>query len=149
MWFCGPRLDMLLNWPYSNNDAYGLLGIAMRLAHGIEYNETGLYTLHWPTINLVPKLDITRGNACKVNVFQEHCIWRKIKKIMLNRGGGSCWKVGAQFKVLPLTWSIFDWFTKFFFLLKACLNYYYLKKWVRNCAPCAPASATPASWYMN
>ena len=34
-------------------DAFGLLGITMGFAHGIEYNETGLYTLQWPTINLV------------------------------------------------------------------------------------------------
>ena len=26
-------------------DAFGLLGITMGFAHGIEYNETGLYTL--------------------------------------------------------------------------------------------------------
>ena len=31
------------------------------------------------------------------------------------RGGGSYWKVGAQFTFLPLTWSIFDGFSKKFF----------------------------------
>ena len=63
------------------------------------------------------------------------------------RTGGSCWKVGAQFTFLPLMQSIFNQFSKFFFLLKACLNCYNLKKWVRNCAPCAPSSAAPESYY--
>ena len=44
---------------------------------------------------------------------------------------------------LSLSKSIFDQFSKFFFLLKACLNCYHLKKWVRNSAPCARRSAGP------
>ena len=52
--------------------------------------------------------------------------------------------MGAQFKFLPLIWSIFDGFSKFLFLLKAGFNYQFVKKWVRNCEPCAPTSAGPA-----
>ena len=44
------------------------------------------------------------------------------------RAGESCSKVGGQFTFLPLTQSIFDRFSKFFFLMKACLNSYYFKK---------------------
>ena len=36
---------MQLNCIDSNKDAFGLLGITIGFAHGIEYNETGLYTL--------------------------------------------------------------------------------------------------------
>ena len=65
-------------------------------------------------------------------------------KLIFFRDGGSSWKVGAQFTFLPLTRSIFDGFSKFFFLLKACFNCHFVKKWMRNCAFCAPSSADPA-----
>ena len=50
----------------------------------------------------------------------------------------------SQFTFLLLTGSIFDKFSKFFFLLKACLNCYHLKKLARNCAPCAPCTSSSA-----
>ena len=56
------------------------------------------------------------------------------------RAGGNCWKMGAKFTFLPLTWSIFDGFSKLFFLLKAGLHCQLLKKLMRNCVP---SSASP------
>ena len=65
-------------------------------------------------------------------------------KILSCRAGGSCWKVGAQFTFLSLTQSIFDGFSKIFFLLKTGLNCQFVKKWALNCAPCAPSA--PSSY---
>ena len=48
--------------------------------------------------------------------------------------------MGAKFTFLPLTWSIFDGFSKLFFLLKAGLHCQLLKKLMRNCLP---SSASP------
>ena len=64
------------------------------------------------------------------------------------RAGGSCWKMGVQFTFLPLTQSIFDGFWKFFFLLKSWSQFQFVKKWVRNCAPCASSSASPVSHFL-
>ena len=35
--------------------------------------------------------------------------------VTLPRVGRGCWKMGAQFTFLPLTWSFFDEFSKFFY----------------------------------
>ena len=58
-------------------------------------------------------------SACshpKVNDYE--CIHHKSC-----RGGGSCSILGAKFAFLPLSWSIFDLFQKFFFPMKAYENY--------------------------
>ena len=65
----------------------------------------------------------------------------------MSRGSGSFSKVGAQFTFLSLSRPIFDWFSKFFFPLKAYENCHLAKKWLHSCAPCAPASTAP-EWYM-
>ena len=62
---------------------------------------------------------------------------------ILNRCGGSFSKVSVPFTFLSLSQSIFDRFSKFFFPLKVYENCNWAKYWVRNGAPCAPASTVP------
>ena len=73
-----------------------------------------------------------------------------MKVLTSYRAGGRCCRIDAQFAFLPITWSIFDGFSKFFFLLKAGLNCLFSKKLMRHCASCVPSSAGPelCRWIM-
>ena len=70
-----------------------------------------------------------------------HNIYYEFIELKLSQGRRKLLLSGCAIYIFAST-SV-DWFSQFFFLLKACFNYKFVIKWVRNCAPCIPSSTAP------